>query len=194
MEAVVGNSLIILVHTDPNAIVAKWRMEVDTKIINDGAYSYSWPIGLYILFNPWCKDDQVYMKSEEWRDECVVNDVGLIWRGTYNKLKPVIWKYDQFEKNILDCALYLVNVVGRVPNSWRWDAVRTTRALCAAVNDWDDNGVVKGNWSTDHSGGTAPTKWIGSREILQKFYKKKKPVNYGQCWVFSGVLTTGKFF
>lgn len=64
------------------------------------------------------------------------------------------------------------------------------RALSAAVNASDDYGAVMGNWSTDHSGGTAPTKWLGSGEILQKYYKKKKPVKYGQCWVFSGVLTT----
>lgn len=169
-------------------------MDVDTKIINDGAYSYSWQTGLYILFNPWCKQDQVYLRSEDWREECVLNDVGLIWRGTYNKLRPVIWKYDQFEKNILDCALYLVHIVGKVPNSFRSDPVKTTRALAAAVNAADDYGAIMGNWSTDHSGGIPPTKWIGSKEILQKFYKKKKPVKYGQCWVFSGVLTTSKLF
>lgn len=49
-----------------------------------------------------------------------------------------------------------------------------------------------GNWSTDHAGGTPPTKWLGSGEILHKYYKKKKSIKYGQCWVFSGVLTTSK--
>lgn len=67
------------------------------------------------------------MKSEEWRDEAVLNDVGLIWRGTYNRLKPVIWKYDQFEKDILDCALYLVHIVGKVKSSNRSDPVKTAR-------------------------------------------------------------------
>lgn len=50
-----------------------------------------------------------------------------------------------------------------------------------------------GNWSEDFGGGTPPTKWIGSMNILQQFYKKKKPVKYGQCWVFAGVLATGEF-
>ncbi|XP_018564308.1 annulin [Anoplophora glabripennis] len=184
------NVLTVQVASAPDAVVAKWRMDVDTKIINDGAYSYSWETRIYILYNPWCKHDQVYLKSEEWRDEAVLNDVGLIWRGTYNRLKPVIWKYDQFEKDILDCALYLMHVVGKVKSSNRSDPVKTARALAAAVNAADDLGAVMGNWSTDHSGGTAPIKWIGSMEILQKYYKKKKPVKYGQCWVFSGVLTT----
>lgn len=47
-----------------------------------------------------------------------------------------------------------------------------------------------GNWSDDFGGGTPPTKWLGSQKILQQYYKTKKPVKYGQCWVFSGVLAT----
>lgn len=181
----------IQVTTPPDAIVGKWCMEVDTKLINDsGAFSYSWETGIYLLFNPWCVHDQVYLKSSEWREETVLNDTGLIWRGTYNRLRPVIWKYNQFDKDILECSLYLINVVSKIKVKLRSDPVMITRALAAAVNSPDDNGAVMGNWTTDHSGGTPPTKWIGSREILQEYYKKKKPVKYGQCWVFAGVLAT----
>jgi transglutaminase 1 len=60
------------------------------------------------------------------------------------------------------------------------------------VNSPDDNGVVMGNWTDDFGGGISPTLWIGSMKILQQFYKTKKPVKYGQCWVFAGVLTTSK--
>lgn len=190
LHSVHEDTITVNVLTPPDTIVAKWRLDVDTRIIDDGAYSYSWETKIYILFNPWCKQDQVFMKSPEWKEESVLNDVGIIYRGTYNRIKPVIWKYDQFEKDVLDCALYLVHIVGKVKSSFRSDPVRTSRALAAAVNAADDEGAVMGNWSTDHSGGTAPTKWLGSSEILQKYFKKKKPVKYGQCWVFSGVLTT----
>ena len=27
-------------------------------------------------------------------------------------------------------------------------------------------------------------------KIFQEYYKTEKPVKYGQCWVFSGVMTT----
>jgi len=40
--------------------------------------------------------------------------------------------------------------------------------------------------------GTEPTKWQGSILILQKYWETKSPVKFGQCWVFSGVTTTGK--
>lgn len=76
----------------------------------------------------------------------------------------------------------------------RSDPIRTARALSAAVNVQDDNGVLMGNWASelsDYSGGTHPVKWVGSLAIIQKYYEKKKPVKYAQCWVYAGVLTTG---
>lgn len=190
VESVVENTLTVQVTPAPDCVVAKWRMDVDTKIIDNGAYSYSWETGIYILYNPWCREDQVYMPMEDWREESVQNDVGLIWRGTSNRLRPCIWKYAQYEKHILECSLYVIRNIGKVCGSARADPVKTARALAAAVNSVDDNGVVMGNWSENFEGGTAPTKWIGSMDILQKYYKKKKPVKYGQCWVFSGVLST----
>lgn len=64
------------------------------------------------------------------------------------------------------------------------------KVVALQVNSPDDNGAVMGNWSDDFGGGTPPTKWLGSQKILQQYYKTKKPVKYGQCWVFSGVLAT----
>ncbi|KAK4880423.1 hypothetical protein RN001_008569 [Aquatica leii] len=190
LDSTDGNNIKVHITPASDCIVAKWHMEVDTKIIDGDAYSYSWETGIYILFNPWCKTDQVFLKDEEWRNESVLEDVGLIYRGTFNRIRPCIWKYQQFEKHVLECSLYLVKHIGKIRGNFRSDPVLVSRALSAAVNSVDDNGAVMGNWSEDFSGGTPPTKWIGSMEILQKFYKKKKPVKYGQCWVFSGVLTT----
>jgi transglutaminase 1 len=58
------------------------------------------------------------------------------------------------------------------------------------VNSPDDYGVVMGNWSEDFGSGTPPSRWLGSQRILQQYYETKKPVKYGQCWVFAGVLAT----
>ena len=60
------------------------------------------------------------------------------------------------------------------------------------MNDADDNGVLAGNWSGDYTGGRSPLDWTGSVAILEEYYKTKRPVRFGQCWVFSGVLTTGR--
>ncbi|XP_054282567.1 annulin-like [Macrosteles quadrilineatus] len=183
---------VITVHITPSAtcIVSAWKMDIDTKLLNDGAISYSCKTKIYILFNPWCKKDQVYMKEEDRRKEYVKMDTGLIWRGSHNQLRPCPWNFAQFEKDILDCSLYLVTKIGKVPLSSCNDPVRISRALSAAVNSPDDNGALMGNWTAEFDGGTPPTKWVGSVRILQKFYSSKKPVKYGQCWVFAGVLTT----
>lgn len=192
LNSVEDNNLTVDVFTSSDSVVAKWKMDIDTKIKDGGAYNYSWSTGIYLLFNPWCEDDQVYLKDDTWREESVLADVGLIYRGTFNRIRPCIWKYQQFEKHVLECSLYLIKHIGRINGIFRSDPVFISRALSAAVNSVDDNGAVMGNWGEDFRGGTPPTKWIGSMEILQQYYKKKKPVKYGQCWVFSGVLTTSK--
>ena len=53
-------------------------------------------------------------------------------------------------------------------------------------------GVVVGNWSGRYKNGKHPSAWTGSVKILRQFVSTKKPVKYGQCWVFAGVLTTGQ--
>lgn len=182
------NSIVVNVRPAPNCIVGLWDLEIDTKTIERHTFRADNPI--YILYNAWCVNDEVYMESEEWRDEAVLNGDGLIWRGSVNY--PTLWKYAQYEKDILDCAMYLITNIGGLSGYLRSDLVSVSRALSAAVNVNDDNGVVYGNWSGDYSGGKAPSYWTGSMDILQEYYKTKKPVRYGQCWVFAGVLTSGR--
>lgn len=37
-----------------------------------------------------------------------------MFRGVYNRIKPTPWNYAQYEKDILDCAFYLVREIGKV--------------------------------------------------------------------------------
>ncbi len=60
------------------------------------------------------------------------------------------------------------------------------------MNSPDDKGVLVGNWSGDYVGATSPLAWVGSVAIIDEFWKNKKPVKYGQCWVFSGLVVTSK--
>ena len=68
----------------------------------------------------------------------------------------------------------------------RVSPISIARALSYRVNDR----VLEGNWSGDYSGGSTPTFWTGSAKILNKFMQSAQIVKYGQCWVFSGLLTT----
>ena len=63
------------------------------------------------------------------------------------------------------------------------------------MND-SDGGCLVGNWSgndSDYADGTEPTSWSGSEGILRKYISTKRPVKYGQCWVFGGTLTTSEW-
>lgn len=76
-------------------------------------------------------------------------------------------------------------------NRWEYFILTNiSRVLFEKVNSPDDYGVVMGNWSEDFGGGTPPSQWMGSQKILQQYYRTKRPVKYGQCWVFAGVLAT----
>lgn len=79
-------------------------------------------------------DDVVYLENEAERQEYVLAEDGLIWRGSHNRLRPTVWKYAQFERDILDSALHLMNQVGKVRVSGRNDPVVITRCLSAAVS------------------------------------------------------------
>lgn len=65
-------------------------------------------------------------------------------------------------------------------------------ASSAQVNSNNDRGVLQGQWQGKYGGGTSPLHWRGSVAILHKWFKSRfKPVKYGQCWVFAGVMCTG---
>ena len=50
-----------------------------------------------------------------------------------------------------------------------------------------------GRWDGEYGDGVAPYKWTGSVRILEEYIKNGyKPVKYGQCWVFSAVVTTSR--
>ncbi|NXN95195.1 TGM4 glutamyltransferase, partial [Rhinopomastus cyanomelas] len=180
-----GKECLLSVTSSPSAPVGKYSLNVKT-----GTNIYKPENGnVYLLFNPWCKDDVVFLDNEDQRKEYVLNDTGCIYVGSANSIYERPWNFGQFEESILDACLYLLDK-SELRLSNRRNPVTVSRVMSALVNSNDDNGVLLGNWSGDYSKGTSPMDWIGSVSILQQYYKTKKPVCFGQCWVFAGVLTT----
>ncbi|XP_010214758.1 PREDICTED: protein-glutamine gamma-glutamyltransferase 4 [Tinamus guttatus] len=176
---------LVTVTSPPNAIVGKYSLKVVT-----GSNSYK-PENdaVYLLFNPWCKEDTVFMAGDAERNEYVLNDMGYIYVGSADHIRGRPWNFGQFEDLVLESCMYLLDQSKLKPNARR-DPVLVSRAMSALVNANDDRGVLMGNWSGMYTGGTSPLVWVGSVAILQQYYKTKQSVLYGQCWVFSGVLTT----
>lgn len=185
-----GNSVSLNILSAPDCIIGKLRMYVAVLtpygILRTPRRSDT---DTYILFNPWCKDDAVYMDDAKEIEEYVMNDVGVIFHGELNNIKRRPWEYGQFEEQILDACLYLMDKA-ELDLSGRGNPIKISRVGSAVINARDDNGVVAGNWNNDYTYGVAPSAWTGSVDILLEFFSSKLPVRYGQCWVFAGVFTT----
>ncbi|XP_077160061.1 protein-glutamine gamma-glutamyltransferase 4 isoform X2 [Paroedura picta] len=180
-----GKECLVVVTSPADAIVGKYQLCVKT---GPNVYQPEKSF-IYVLFNPWCKADSVFMPDDAERTEYVLLDTGYIYVGSPKNIYERPWNFGQFEENVLDCCIYLLDKSQLKPTV-RKDPAVISRSMSALVNANDDKGVLFGNWSGRYSGGTSPLAWTGSAPILQQYYKTKKSVNFGQCWVFSGVLTT----
>ncbi|XP_002738255.1 protein-glutamine gamma-glutamyltransferase K-like [Saccoglossus kowalevskii] len=142
----------------------------------------------YLLYNPWCEADSVYLDDEKQREEYVLNDTGFIYVGSCRNPSPRPWNFGQFDDAVLEASFYLLEQGIRIHE--RNNPLMVTRRISAMTNCQDDSGVLVGNWSGDYEGGSSPCDWLGSVAILEQYMKTKRPVCYGQCWVFSGLTTT----
>ncbi|XP_077107754.1 protein-glutamine gamma-glutamyltransferase E-like [Ranitomeya variabilis] len=189
------NTLTLTINPPVTAVVGRYTASLQ---ITSGGRTSSANLGTFVLlFNPWARDDEVYMNSDTERAEYVLNDVGMYWFGNANNFYSRRWIYGQFESDILNICLallekssfYATDTAADV--SRRNDPLHVGRVMSAMVNTNDyDNGVVVGNWSGNYSGGLSPTDWNGSVAILRQWMQSGKSVKFGQCWVFAGVLCT----
>ncbi|GFO37575.1 hemocyte protein-glutamine gamma-glutamyltransferase-like [Plakobranchus ocellatus] len=188
-----GTYLIVSVMTPPTLYVGKWDFSVDVVEKDDSSgvdvYKYEHDDPIYVIFNPWCKEDAVYMSNENLLKEYVLNETGFVYMGTKDSITQRPWNFGQFESVVLDCAMYLLD-----QSDIKWEArgnsTLVVRKLSAMINSQDDNGILTGRWGEPYKDGRSPLSWTGSVKILEKFLDTKKPVKYGQCWVFSGVSTS----
>nr|XP_004662076.3 protein-glutamine gamma-glutamyltransferase 4 [Jaculus jaculus] len=182
ISKVSGSEVTVAVTSSPDALVGKYRLSVKC-----GNHTFKCE-KIFLLFNPWCKEDKVFMPNEEERTEYVLNDTGYIYMGVTKQIRGKPWIFGQFEKHILNCCLSLLkpHIIKTTDMN---DPVEVSRSMCTMMSS-ANKGVLVGNWSGDYSKGTAPYVWTSSVPILQQYYTTKMPVNFGQCWVFSGILTT----
>ncbi|CAK9297585.1 unnamed protein product [Gordionus sp. m RMFG-2023] len=194
-KAIQGNRVWVECLAAPNTAIGMWRLSIVSASVADATnfdrreivFKIKKPI--FILFNPWCKADSVFFDDDEWRKECVMRDVGKIWMGTSKDIHSRMWSYGQYEENVLSCAFLALDMT-KMPQQRRNNPIEVCRAISAIVNSLDDRGILEGNWSGSYKKGVNPTDWQGSTQIMQKYYKTRNSVKYGQCWVFAGVTTT----
>lgn len=185
-----GNTVTVGVTPKADCIVGKYLMYVAVmtpfgirRTRKDDNRS------LYILFNPWAAADAVFLDDETERQECVMNEIGIIYHGAFDDIAERDWNYGQFNYGILDACLYIMDKSGMLITN-RGDPVKVARQASAMLNSRDDEGVLVGSWSGDYTYGVAPTSWTGSTDILLTYASSKMPVCYAQCWVYAAVFNT----
>ncbi|XP_054592136.1 coagulation factor XIII A chain [Nothobranchius furzeri] len=175
---------------NPRAIVGLYRLYVAVSVGSSLQRTDRNPAtDLYVLFNPWCPNDDVFYPDDAGRYEYVLNSTGLIYQGTNTAVTERGWVYGQFEAGVLDACIYILDTC-RMPIDNRDDVIKIVRTASAMINSQDDNGVLVGNWGEDFSMGTAPTSWTGSSAILLQYHNTGAPVSFAQCWVYAAVLNT----
>lgn len=187
------NKLSVEVYIPGNCVVAEWELKVKTTLVGSKEdYVMIYPKPLAILFNPWSEADTVFFTEDQpLLKEYVLNEAGTVFVGTSSNMSSSAWIYGQFEKGILQTSFSLLRKAFNFKMTpVMANAVEVSRALSRVVNSIDDQGVLVGNWSGDYDDGKAPWVWKASTSILRQYADTGEPVKYGQCWVFSHVLTT----
>ncbi|XP_069757533.1 protein-glutamine gamma-glutamyltransferase 2 [Narcine bancroftii] len=187
-------SLHLTVCSPANACIGHYQMHL-LFVPSGGEGLQQMTAGsFHLLFNPWCKEDSVYLPHEDLLGEYILNENGILYRSAF---LPLSWNFGQFEKDVLNiCFQILDNSLSALKNPLsdalkRGDPIYISRILTAMVNSNDDKGIVSGRWDGDYSDGTAPTRWNGSLPILRKWSSSgAEKVRYGQCWVFAAVACT----
>lgn len=191
------------VFTPADCIVSDWKFSLQSILRTEtdtATVTYEHPDRLYILFNPWCKNDTVYLPAEPLLDEYIMNSAGIMFTGCRKRMNVKPWVFGQFESGILEACIYLIKRGFNFRSTQAMgDPVSVTRNIAAIINSNGNGGVLKGRWSTnDFTDGRPPTTWSGSVAILKKYLENvieckgenPEPVKYGQCFVYAGLVTT----
>ncbi|KAG5891828.1 hypothetical protein JTB14_035850 [Gonioctena quinquepunctata] len=187
-----GWSIVLNIRIPPHVPVGIWKLTVITALSGQREIrkDFTIPDDVYILFNPWCPEDSVYMENEEERNEYVLNETGKVWYGSYKKPTGKHWIFGQFDEICLPAAVFLLEK-SKLLRARRGNPIMVTRSISAIINSIDDRGLLTGKWYGDYSDGTSPVVWTGSTAILDQYLSTGgTPVKYAQCWVYSAATVT----
>ncbi|GAB0202254.1 protein-glutamine gamma-glutamyltransferase K [Grus japonensis] len=118
-----GPALNLCLTAPPDAPIGRYRISIKTRT---GVGEYAAPFDdandFFLLFNPWCPDDHVYMEKTSDLNEYVLNETGRIFYGTEDQIAERSWNYGQV--NSLDDNGVLVGnwtgdyAQGTNPSAW----------------------------------------------------------------------------
>nr|XP_054754058.1 protein-glutamine gamma-glutamyltransferase K-like [Lytechinus pictus] len=62
-----GNTVTMKVFLASDALIGEYQVVVCTRTEKEEEYRYEYDDNIIIIFNPWCKADDVFMEKNDWR-------------------------------------------------------------------------------------------------------------------------------
>ncbi|XP_021551116.1 protein 4.2 isoform X4 [Neomonachus schauinslandi] len=143
-----------------------------------------------VLFNPWAREDAVFLKKESQRREYVLNQNGLIYLGTADCFHAEPWDFGQFESSVIDLSLGLLSMDKQV-EEWG-NPEHVAHILGALLHALKEKSVLP----TPQTAAAAQERALlskrrGSVPILRQWITGHgRPVCDSQAWVFAAVACT----
>lgn len=191
---------VLSISTPVTTPVGKYE-HITVSVEESGKKStYMYPFPVYVIFNPWVAEDkEVYIATEELRQEHVLNEYGNVYLGHSHMGMDVKWHYGQSNQVVLDAAFFLLKKLDRGDAA---DPVKVTKTIAdnqGMIRDkatlkpkvGTEDALLEGNWGdfpTDDKEKFAAGKWTSSVDILKRWKELGAPAQYGQCWVFAALL------
>ena len=159
-----------------------------------------WPFSTGNLLAEYLENDEAVMYLRHYQQVCGVDSDHTPIYG--QNVVPRIWPLGLHNDVTLDVLLLGLD---RLSRSDRSDPRLTARWLCGFTNsDDDDGGILECSWDLDYMSKVKgnllpgelantikmPFEWSSSLEVLVPYLRSGRPVQFGQCWVAAGVLTS----
>ncbi|EEC09526.1 conserved hypothetical protein, partial [Ixodes scapularis] len=181
--------LMLDVQVPVSAPVGRWGMTVAVG----GEVVFTVRIPIYIIFNPWSPEDPVYIPDDVARNFYTMQDKAVIFHGVEDMILTKTWYYGQvqtFHRTVTLPVIEFLMKIKQMTPAQRSDPIAVVRAMSAAVNTNDENGLVIGLWKEPFIDGIHPFAWSSSPTLLHRYMESGgNGVKYGQCFVFAGLLT-----
>lgn len=174
----------ISVTTPVDAVIGHYSLLLQVS----GKKQY--PLGQFtLLFNPWNRDDAVFLQNEVQRTEYVLNQDGFIYLGTADCIQEEPWDFGQFERDVMDLSLNLLSVDKQVKD-WSQPA-HVACIVGALLHALKKKSVLPISQTQAAQQGALLYKRRGSVPILRQWLTGRgRPVYESQAWVFAAVACT----
>ncbi|KAM6202494.1 protein 4.2 [Rhynchocyon petersi] len=179
-----AHSWTICVTTPADAIIGHYSLLL--KVSKSKKYN----LGQFILlFNPWVREDAVFLGNEAQRGEYLLNQKGLIYLGTADCIQTKPWDFGQLDRGVINLSLGLLDMDKQM-EEWS-NPVHVAQVLGALLYDLKEKNVLPASQTQAIQEETRLNRCRGSVPILQQWLTGQgQPVYHDQAWVLAAVTCT----